>query len=205
MVISRFRRTNPANLDGTSARPVTSIAAAPAKSATSFVASIAAAPATPATRFAARLAALLAAALAAAILLVSCSENSGFDLRLDAIRSTTEPEKPVTLSLWIYPEGGEKEISKLFVSEKITDRDWISLDGDFFSIVADLLTTDRYFAFRMELNPNRFAAPPDAIFRASLPLADLAYDKDGLAGPIVIRAQQAPYEIRIFVRNRSEN
>ena len=148
-----------------------------------------------------------AAALAVALFsLMSCGEGSGFAIRLDAIRSTDDPVKPVALSLWIYPEGGEDEMSKLFVSEKISSRDWISLDGDFVSIPSDLLSTDLFSAFRIDLNPNRFATPPDATFRASLPLADLRYDDDGVTDPLVVRAQQAPYEIRIVVRDRrSEN
>ena len=149
-----------------------------------------------------------ATALAAAALftLVSCDAESGFAIRIDAIRSTVEPAKPVALSLWLYPEGGEKVMSKIFTSEKIINRDWIPLDGDFISIASDLLSAESFFAFRIELNPNRFATPPDAVFRASVPLADLFYDEVGSSEPLAIRAQENPYEIKIVVRdNRSEN
>ena len=153
-----------------------------------------------------RLAAVFFALAAALFSFASCEKGSGFAIGLDSIRSTGEPIKPVALSLWIYPEDGEKEMSKLFTSEKITDSNWIALDGDFVSISSDLLSPDNFFAFRIELNPNRFATPPDAIFRASVPLADLFYDTDGISEPLVVRAQQKHYEIRIVIKDQtSEN
>jgi hypothetical protein len=132
--------------------------------------------------------------------LSACERQSIYDIRLDAIRATGDLAKPVGVSLWLYPHGVEKELARSFVSEKISGTEWVLLESDFVPIPQLYVTERAYFVLTVRLNPNRLATPPDAVFSASLPLAELT-GTERITTEVVLSALE-PYELRLSLRSR---
>ena len=129
---------------------------------------------------------------------------SKYEVRMEAIRATRELEEPVPLSLWLYTDASEKELTKIFVSGRISGLRWIELEkSPTVRIPQAAIGIDETLYFRAALNPNRFAQPPDAVFEAKVSLPFLLTDIGGDPGTLYVKARNgAPFELRLKFSER---
>ncbi len=154
-----------------------------------------------------RLGALLACGALVAALVFSCSKGSGYEVRFDAVRATGDLREPIGISLWLYPIDAKDELFHYFDESKIGGAEWVELAGSGFVEIPERLLTDAsYFVFRVELNPNRFLTPADAVFEASAPLDELVSKSENGVASLTVRAtSNAPFEVRLqFRRSNAE-
>ena len=142
---------------------------------------------------------LITLAIVLNVTFASCTGMSDYAVRIEAIRATAELVVPVQLSLWFYTTASEKELTKVFVSGRISGTQWIELDESKSArIPVAALGEDETLSFRAALNPNRLAQPPDAVFEAKVSLPFLLTDIGGDTGTLFIKASKnAPFELRL--------
>ena len=137
-----------------------------------------------------------------------CAKSSGYEVRLDAIRTTEKLDDRISVSVWLYDSAGEK-LQNLFVQgAKLGEgpvREWISLDSTrFIAIPDETVDQNGVVSFVIKLNPNRLAIPPDAVFYAQVRPSEV-FTEGGAerADPktfIVEAAAKRPFELRFELR-----
>jgi len=135
-------------------------------------------------------------------LLASCERQSGYEVRFAAVRAARSLEEPVNISLWLYPIGSKDKMTHYFDERKIEGPLWVFLpDSEFVPIPEGMVTDSGDFVFRIELNPNRFLTPPDAIFEASVALEQLLAPDEPQPAAVNIRARDGePFVVRLEFR-----
>ena len=131
--------------------------------------------------------------------ITGCARASKYEVRLEALRATRELEKPVALSLWLYTGASKKELTKVFVSGRISGTQWIVFeDAKSVRIPSAALSADETFDIRAALNPNRLGQPPDAVFYATVSLPFVLTDFDDDPGRVFVEAADgAPFELSL--------